>query len=127
MPKQVFFPYPERKPKGFSPVTRAGSLVFVAGQVALDGTGALVGEGDCGSQSEQCFKNIEAAITAAGAKMTDIMKITAFLVNASDYAAYASAREQVFPEDPPASSSVIVAELIRPEYLVEVEAVAIVE
>ena len=58
--------------------------------------------------------------------MGDVTKITAFVVNAEDYAAYAAARLQVFPENGPASSSVIVKALVSPQYLVEVEAIAVV-
>ena len=126
MPRLTFFPNPNNKPQGFSPATKAGSLVFVSGQVSADADGNLVGRGDCRAQSEQCFKNIEAALAAAGATMADVTKITAFLINADDYPAYASVRLGVFPEDGPASSSVFIKGLVRPEFLVEIEAVAVV-
>ena len=127
MAREVFFPNPDNKPVGFSPAARVGNQVFVAGQVATDANGELVGIGDAGAQSEQCFKNIEAALKAAGASWDDVTKITCFMVNADDYAAYAEVRNGIFPENGPASSTVFVKALVRPEMLVEVEAYAVVE
>ena len=127
MARQVFFPNPQNKPSGFSPVTRVGKMVFVSGQVGNDASGNLVGEGDCRAQADQCFKNIEAALSAAGATLGDLTKITTFLVNADDYPAYATARLQLFPEDGPASSTVMITALVSPDYLVEIEAIAVVQ
>ena len=126
MAREVFFPYPNNKPVGFSPVAKVGNQIFVAGQVATNADGELVGIGDAKAQSEQCFKNVEAALTAAGASWDDVTKITCFLVNADDYAAYAEVRNGIFPENGPASSTVIVTALVRPEMLVEVEAFAVI-
>lgn len=126
MAREVFFPYPNNKPNGFSPAARIGGGVFVSGQVSTDANGELVGAGDAGAQTEQCFKNVEAALTAAGAGWDDVAKITCFLVNAADYPAYAAARQRLFPQHGPASSTVIVSALVRPEYLVEIEAYAVV-
>lgn len=127
MAREVFFPNPDNKPVGFSPAARVGNQVFVAGQVATDANGDMVGIGDAGAQSAQCFKNIEAALKAAGASWDDVTKITCFMVNADDYAAYAEVRNGIFPENGPASSTVFVKALVRPEMLVEVEAYAVVE
>ena len=127
MAREVFFPNPDNKPVGFSPAARVGNQIFVAGQVATDENGEMVGIGDAGAQSAQCFKNIAAALTAAGASWDDVTKITCFMVNADDYAAYAEVRNGIFPENSPASSTVFVKALVRPEMLVEVEAFAVVE
>lgn len=127
MAREVFFPYPNNKPVGFSPAAKVGNQIFVAGQVAADENGEMVGIGDARAQSAQCFKNVEAALNAAGAGWDDVTKITCFLVNADDYAAYAEVRNGIFPENGPASSTVIVTALVRPEMLVEVEAYAVVE
>jgi len=124
--REVFFPYPNNKPNGFSSAARIGGSVFVSGQVSTDANGELVGADDAGAQSEQCFKNVEAALTAAGAGWDDVAKITCFLVNAADYPAYAAARQRLFPQNGPASSTVIVSALVRPEYLVEIEAYAVI-
>jgi 2-iminobutanoate/2-iminopropanoate deaminase len=126
MARKAFFPNPQNKPQGFSPATRVGNMVFVSGQVAVDASGSVVGKGDARAQSEQCFKNIEAALSAAGAKLDDVTKITCFLVNGGDYTAYSSVRNSYFPENGPASSTVIISALVRPELLVEIEAIAVV-
>lgn len=125
MARKVFSPDPSGGPSGFSPTAGVGGTVFVSGQVALDRAGNLVGEGDCGAQAEQCLRNIGAALEAAGAAWDDVVKLTTFLVDASDYQAYADARLRMFPAGGPASSTVIVAALVRPEFLIEIEAVAI--
>ncbi len=126
MPRNSFFPNPDNKPSGFSPATRVGNMVFSSGQVAADTNGNVVGEGDAGAQSEQVFNNIEAALIAAGAVMSDVTKITAFLVNSEDYPAYAAARAKAFNAPGPASSTVFISGLVSPAYLVEVEAIAVI-
>ena len=126
MARQIFSPDPSGGPSGYSPAAGVGGTVFVSGQVALDGEGNLVGEGGCGAQAEQCLRNIGAVLEIAGAAWEDVVKLTTFLVNASDYQAYADARLRMFPSGGPASSTVIVAALVKPEFLIEIEAVAIV-
>lgn len=108
----------------FSPGVRVGELLFVSGQVAQDGNGNTVGIGDCEAQTRQVMSRIRAIIAAAGGRMEDVVKITTFLVNLDDYPAFSRVRAETFPENPPASSTVVVAALVRPEFLVEVEAVA---
>ena len=106
-----------------SPGVRVGELLFISGNVANDANGNLVGPGDCEAQSRQVMSNIRAIAEAAGASMSDVVKITCFLTDVNDYAAYGRVRSETFSNSPPASSTVIVAALVRPEFLVEVEAV----
>jgi len=105
---------------------QASNIVFISGQVAFGGDGQLVGRGDPRAQADQCFRNVEAAVTAAGGKLSDVTKITCFLASRDYFPAYAAAREATFPKEPPASTTVIVAGLVSPDLLVEVEAVAVV-
>lgn len=126
MPRRAYFPNPDNKPSGFSPATRAGNLVFVSGQVSVDAQGGLVGEADALTQSVQCLENIERALRATGATRADVTKITAFLVNADDYPAYAQARLDFFGSPGPASSTVFISGLVSPDYLVEIEATAVI-
>jgi reactive intermediate/imine deaminase len=123
---------PERKPivpsgiapsRYLSPGVQVGNLLFVSGNVATDAKGNLVGAGNCEAQSRQVMANIRTIAQAAGATMQDVVKITCFLTNAANFPAYNKVRSETFPSNPPASSTVIVAALVRPEYLVEVEAV----
>ena len=106
-----------------SPGVRVGELLFISGNVANDANGNLVGPGNCEAQSRQVMSNIRAIAEAAGASMSDVVKITCFLTDVNDYAAYGRVRSETFSNSPPASSTVIVAALVRPEFLVEVEAV----
>ena len=126
---------PDRKPivppglsanPAFSPGVQVGNLLYVSGQVAQDGEGNTVGIGDAGAQTRQIMSRIQTIVEAAGATMQDVVKITTFLVNIDDYPAFSQVRSETFPADPPASSTVVVAGLVRPEFLVEVEAVALV-
>ena len=123
---------PERRPilpqgltasPAFSPAVQVGELLFISGQVSQDNRGNMVGVGDCASQTRQVMSRIRTIVQAAGASMEDVVKITAFLTNVADYPAYNKVRSETFPHSPPASSTVIVVALVRPEFLVEVEAV----
>ena len=127
MPRRSLFPNPDNKPSGFSPATRAGNMVFVSGHVSVDAAGNLVGKDDAYAQSVQVFNNVDAALKSAGATRADVTKITAFLINSEDYAGYAKARLEFFEGDPgPASSTVFVKGLVSPDYLIEIEAIAVV-
>ena len=106
-----------------SPGVRVGDLLFVSGNVAVDGSGNLVGGSDCEAQSRQVMANIQAIVEAAGGKMEDVAKITCFITDISNYGGYAKVRSETWPSSPPASSTVVVAGLVRPEFLVEVEAI----
>jgi reactive intermediate/imine deaminase len=106
-----------------SPGVRVGDFLFVSGNVGVDSSGNLVGPGDCEAQSRQVMANIRTIVEAAGGSMQDVVKITCFLTDVNNYPAYGKVRSETWPSSPPASSTVIVAGLVRPEYLVEVEAV----
>jgi len=100
-----------------------GDFLFVSGHVAMDDAGNVVGVGDAEAQSRQVMANIAAVIAAAGGKMEDVAKITCFITDIANYPAYSKVRAETWPNSPPASSTVVVAGLVRPELLVEVEAI----
>ncbi len=106
-----------------SPGVVIGDFLFVSGHVAIDNGGNIVGIGDAEAQSRQVMANIRDVIAAAGGKMEDVAKITCFIIDIADYPAYSKVRAETWPKDPPASSTVVVAGLVRPELLVEVEAI----
>ena len=123
---------PERKPvspagagpnAALSPGMIVGDLLFVSGHVAVDTSGDVVGEGDAEAQTRQVMTNIRDVVSAAGAKMEDVAKITCFITDIAYYPAYSKVRAETWPKDPPASSTVVVAGLVRPEFMVEVEAI----
>jgi reactive intermediate/imine deaminase len=114
-------------PKGYShAVAYAGSTVIISGQVALDAEGNVVGRDDARVQTRQVFRNVERALAAAGCEFSDVVKLTIFLTDRGDLAAFREVRDEFTdPGSPPASSAVIVAGLIHPDLLVEVEATAV--
>lgn len=125
MAKEMIVPNPDRKPAGFAPATKLGNLIFVSGQTGVGPNGLV--HGGVREQTQQTFRNLEEVLKAAGASMADVLKITCFLVHSNDYKVYAEERLKAFPADAqPASSTVIVQALAKPEFLVEVEAIAAV-
>ena len=108
----------------FSPAVRIGDLLFISGMAGIDDRGDVIAPGECAPQAESIMERMKTTLEAAGAGLGDVVKTTTFLTNVEDYAAYNNVRGRYFPEDPPASSTVIVAALVRPGLVVEVEAVA---
>ncbi|MFD7703117.1 RidA family protein [Streptomyces caelestis] len=108
-------------------VTGTGRLVAVSGQLALDEDGELVGEGDAGAQARQVFENLRRCLAAAGATFDDVVKLTFFVTDMAHMPAIRAARAEHIPDDRlPAASAVRVAGLVRPEFLMEIEAFAVV-
>jgi enamine deaminase RidA (YjgF/YER057c/UK114 family) len=111
-------------------VAATGSrLVFVAGQVAEDAEGNLVGAGDLAVQARQSFANVRRALAAAGARPDQVARITIYVVgHRPEYVPDISeARIAVFGDHKPADTLLGVATLAQPEYLIEVEAIAVVD
>lgn len=104
-----------------------GRFVAIAGQLALDEQGRLVGEGDPAAQARQVFENLRRCLAAAGATFGDVVKLTYFVTDMTHMPALRAARAEHIPADRlPAASAVQVAALVRPEFLMEVEAFAVV-
>ncbi len=102
----------------------AGELVFCSGQIALDpDTGALV-DGDVRAQTRRALENLSAVLKAAGSSLGTVVKTTVFLVSMSDFAAMNEVYADFFTGEPPARSTIAVAELPRGARF-EVEAIAI--
>ncbi|MBV8920272.1 RidA family protein [Bradyrhizobium sp.] len=117
---------------GFSQVVIASGrrTIYTAGQVAIDAHGALVGGDDLAAQTAQAMRNVGLALAAAGAGFADIVKITTYVVNykAEHRTIIGGARRPFFAGGtPPASTLVGVAALALPEWLVEIEAVAVAD
>lgn len=104
----------------------AGPLLFISGQVALDPEGRLVGKGDPAAQTVQTLENIKAIVTANGATMDDIVKVTVYVTDMKHFDRIAEVRSRYFPKNGPASVIVEVSRLALPDLLVEIEAVAVV-
>jgi enamine deaminase RidA (YjgF/YER057c/UK114 family) len=124
VPKDAFFSGPRPSTDKFPNAVRHGDLVFTSGHVAMDEDGNVMAPGDVVAQANIVHSRISELLELAGSSVTDVLKITAFLTDAADYPRYNEVRHEWFPEDPPASSSVIVAGLVRPGLVIEVEVVA---
>jgi enamine deaminase RidA (YjgF/YER057c/UK114 family) len=114
-------------PPGYSQVAviSPGELIVIAGQVPLDVHGNLVGPGDFHAQAMQVFRNLLAALEAAGATPRNVVKLTTFVTDISQLPAFRAARDTFLDSaSPPTSTLVQVARLFRPEFLIEVEAIA---
>ena len=123
---------PETMPKsaGYSQVAAVtgGTIVFVAGQVALDKSGNVVGKDDFRAQVQQVFENLKAAVEAAGGKFGDVIKLNSYFLDLSNLPEFREVRDKYINlKNPPASTAVQVPRLFRPEFLVEIEAVAVVK
>lgn len=105
---------------------KVGDTIYTSGTVAFDSDGTVVGEGDVYAQAQQVFRSIEEILTAAGASMADVIKINTFLADTSGYAEFGKARTEAFPAGVPASAAHATPALIKPELLVEVEAIAVI-
>jgi enamine deaminase RidA (YjgF/YER057c/UK114 family) len=120
------------KPNGYSHVAQitAGTTIFIAGQVALDAFGNIVGLNDYRAQIQQVFRNLKTALESAGASFQNVVKLNYYVVDtveASEFFAYREVRDQyVDTAHPPVATIVVIRRLFRPEFLIEIEAVAVV-
>lgn len=111
----------------YSHVVKAGNTVYVAGQVARDENGNLVGPGDITAQAVRVFENLRIALAAGGADFRNVVKITIFLTDPRFREALGKVRTQYIKDPVPASTLVVVAGLAEPDFLLEIEAIAVVE
>jgi len=124
MPKQRINPTTLSKPTGYSHVVKVGNIVYLAGQVALKPDGTIAGPGDPRAQTEQVYRNIQAALTSVGATLKDLVKTTTFVTSPDYISAIREVRVRYLPDEPPASTLVVVSRLAQPEFLVEIEGIA---
>ncbi|MFI7390658.1 MULTISPECIES: RidA family protein [Streptomyces] len=121
-------------PEGVAPAAQythvvlgTGRFVAVSGQLALDEDGKVVGEGDPAAQARRVFENLRRCLASAGATFDDVVKLTYFVTDMAHMGAIRAARAEHIPDDRlPAASAVQVAALVRPEFLMEIEAFAVV-
>ena len=103
-----------------------GKVLHVSGQVAQDTTGAVMGKGDIRAQTRQVLENIRTVLAAAGGTMDDVARVTVYVTDMSGLAQIHEVRAQYFRRPYPASTLVEVKRLVKPEYLIEIDAVAVI-
>jgi len=132
MEKKFINPSTLATPRGYTHVVTAtgGKMVFIAGQVAWDVKGEIVGKGDLRTQATQAYANLKAALAAAGATTADVVKLNTYVVNfkSADLPVIREVRSQFFPQENLSASILVGVQALAVEgLLIEIEAVAMVK
>jgi 2-iminobutanoate/2-iminopropanoate deaminase len=106
---------------------RVGDLLFISGQAAIDGAGHIVGVGDFDAQADQVFANLERVLRAGGSSLKNVIKVTIFLREMSNFDKVVELRGRYFTPPYPADTIVEVSSLYSPDALIEIEAVAVAD
>src|SRR3954469_4116445 len=103
-----------------------GRLVFISGMVAKGADGKVVGIGDIEAQTRQVCENVKAAVEAAGGTMEDICRVDVYVRNMEHFEKIHKVRREYFKNAPPASTMVEVTKMTSPDYLIEINAIALI-
>ena len=103
-----------------------GRVLHISGHVSQDVDGRTVGQGDMEAQTRQVLENIRDVLTSVGGTMDDVVKVTVFVTDVAEIGKIHAVRSEFFNKPYPASTLVQVAQLIDPDWLIEIEAVAVV-
>lgn len=129
MPKEQIVSPDLAAPNGhFSQATIAGPgrLVFISGMTARNVQGTVTGIGDITAQTHQVCRNLQAAVEAAGGTLADIARVDCYVRNMEDFQAIHEVRRQYFTGTAPASTMVEVAKFVNKDYLIEINAIAVI-
>lgn len=110
---------------GYSHVAIAGDTVYIAGQIARTRDGKLVGVGDAAAQARQVYTNLQAILKELGGSLENIVKMTTYLTDRASLGAYRNARDHFFSDPFPPNTLLFINGLGDPDYLIEVEAIAV--
>jgi 2-iminobutanoate/2-iminopropanoate deaminase len=106
---------------------RVGDILFISGQAAIDGKGEIVGVGDFDAQAAQAFGNLDRVLRAGGSSLANVIKVTIFLRDMSNFSKIVELRGRYFTAPYPADTIVEVSSLYSPDALIEIEAIAVVD
>ena len=106
-------------------MTDAPVTIYIAGQTPRDVDGNTVGTGDMRAQIRQVGANLKAALAAAGATLADVVKTTTYVTDCDEFFRHSDVRAEIFGQDPPTSTTIEVKHLANPDFLVEIEAIAV--
>jgi reactive intermediate/imine deaminase len=113
--------------RGYSHAARAGNTLYIAGQIAQDAAGNTVGRGDMEAQATQVFTNLKNIVEEAGGSLGDIVKMTTLLTHFASVETYRSVRNRFFADPMPPNTLMIIESLASPDFLIEVEAIAVLD
>jgi aminoacrylate peracid reductase len=111
----------------FSPAVRKGNLLFISGLTATDDNGSIVGKGDIVGQTRQIFEKIKKILEEAGGSFDDIVKTVDYITTTEGYRGTADVRREYFHDGFPAATGIVVKELLRPDALIEIDAIAVLD
>jgi enamine deaminase RidA (YjgF/YER057c/UK114 family) len=112
---------------GYSRAVKIGNVVEVTGTVASGDDGNVVGKNDAYAQTKFIYQKIESVLQRAGAEMKDVIRVRMFVTDISRWQEYGKAHSEFFKEIKPCNTMVEVSALIEPDYLIEIEATAVIE
>ena len=115
-------------PTGYTHVVQvhSGRTIYIAGQVAFDKSGNLVGKNDFGAQATQVFENLKLALSAAGATFDNLVKVTTFVTDMSQISTLRTIRAMYYGKNAPASTLVQIGKLANEDLMIEIEAIAVI-
>jgi enamine deaminase RidA (YjgF/YER057c/UK114 family) len=126
MPVERIQPAGLIRPPTYRHVVKTGNTVYIAGQVAQDESGQVVGPGDITAQATQVFENLARALASVGADFSNLAKMTIYLTDPRYREPLGAVRSKYLGDNLPASTLVVVAGLASPDYLIEIEGIAYV-
>lgn len=106
---------------------RVGDLLFISGQAAIDQSGRIVGVGDFEAQAKQAFENLDRVLRAGGSSLRNVIKVTIFLTDMTNFDRIVKLRGQWFTAPYPADTIVEVRSLYSPDAMIEIEAIAVAD
>ncbi len=129
MPKPEYSnPDTMSQPSGYTQVVKVDKTVYIAGQVSVAADGSIVGQGNPEAQVRQVWRNVEAAVQSVGGTLQNIVKTTTYVTSIDYAAAVRKVRDELHQaSNPPTSTLLLISALAHPDFMVEIEAIAVVD